>query len=268
MFDSMSVELLKRELGIEEKPTLDTLTKVKNEYRATLERARTGAVNPETWYWEWRSAYLSAEVYGIPDVTGKLPVKEFIYAVGARMFPGWAFNALYEWIKNDTLGRPTLTLDETGIVFKGWIDETSTWQRHDAYRTETPTERVRDSSPRYDNPERPGKSSRPAEPRSTSTGNACPCEKIAGKAHPWPPEECGILQYAVVGYCDRQTPKLSDKKCKEIRTWYETARWRYLRAWIELYGWSVKPTTASSKKNKNKSKPAKPGLIAWSGNMA
>ncbi|KAI6091623.1 hypothetical protein F4821DRAFT_226532 [Hypoxylon rubiginosum] len=239
---------------MEKKPSLPALTKATNEYRAILERARAIGGDPTIWYYQWLSAYISAKALGVPDVAGTPAVKDFIDAVGARMVPDWATYRLDDHIMNISLGRPTLTLEQISICFIGWIEAVS---RHSPVPVIPQNETVA---------RRPDDSNKLVDSQSTSSGHRCPCNKEPREAHPWIPEACGVLQFAITGRAGRKIPQLSDDECEKIRERYQFKRWRSLRTRIEELGWSVKPIIHSAEAD-GESTCGNLDEEVWSGNM-
>ena len=61
---------------------------------------------------EWSEAYTRAKAYGVPEVEGRVAIKDFLYAVGTRLTKEWARNELTISTQQLLLGQTTLTLDD------------------------------------------------------------------------------------------------------------------------------------------------------------
>ncbi|RAQ98619.1 reverse transcriptase domain protein [Stemphylium lycopersici] len=104
------VKCLKKELAPTE---ASNQLLVRQEYRAILEQARSGSMEPQDWYNAWQVSRMKAEGLDIPEVLGELAVVDFLSAVGARYAP--------EWANTTPLGKPTqkptqLTKERAGKI--------------------------------------------------------------------------------------------------------------------------------------------------------
>ncbi|KAI1760278.1 hypothetical protein GGR53DRAFT_510568 [Hypoxylon sp. FL1150] len=248
-------KLMESDPTSEKKPLYTTLTyrelvEVTEKYRATLDQISVGVVDPKKWYYQWHVAHLGADIYQIPDVTSALAVRDFLHAVGATMFPCWAAYELGEYAGNLAIGRST-TLERVSVSFIGMVERVSKYPETSMRRGT-----VRDW---------PNNSKKSADSQPKISGHNCPCKKTTSGTHPWTPEECGILQAAVTGHSDRKISNLGEGQLKNTKKRYQAPRWRYLRAYIELNGWSVEPLVHSRGNNNDSNDNS--DLGGWSGNI-
>ncbi|KAF1938447.1 hypothetical protein EJ02DRAFT_437090, partial [Clathrospora elynae] len=87
----LTLQALIKALRTELAPTsISTINLVRAQYRAHLQKAKQGRVNPESWYTKWHSLYAKAKAYKITDIDGLLAVQDFLDALAPKLSPEWA----------------------------------------------------------------------------------------------------------------------------------------------------------------------------------
>ncbi|RYO92584.1 hypothetical protein DL766_008612 [Monosporascus sp. MC13-8B] len=119
-----TIQDLLRELKDQFAPSpLSIITTVREDYRKALRLAEVGRMNPDQWHKTWFTAYTRAKAYSLQEVKGPLAAKDFLSAVGKRLAPEWGQRELTNLIRDDSLGRLTITLKEFGDWFSAMCHE-------------------------------------------------------------------------------------------------------------------------------------------------
>ena len=188
-------------------PKPSTITKIRCEYQAVLEKAAEQSVNPRGWLNEWFLIFSKAQVYSIPEVQGNVAVSNFLMAVQANVAPYWARQEFYRLIENEVLGRPQVTLEVLGKVLFAVLEH----ELHGANKG-------------------PGRlTTKGGKSPNAQKGNPCPCLPGPGIKHPWRPDECGTLEFSLRGSTRRRIKKPSKEQCEDIKLRYGMTRWDALR---------------------------------------
>lgn len=202
-------------------------TTAAEEYRATLAKARSGGIDPLKWHALWHRAFLRAQAYDLSDVNGVLAAKDFLNAVGQRMAPDWASRALQDLIRDDELGRTTLTLEELGAWFIAVGHEGSNRSARGPAMFTTLEEN-------------PATTQRAGRGR-TRTLYECPCRSNERQKHVWRPTDCVVLEQATKGSSDHAHrlgyDALTPKEASEIRERLQLSKWAELRSRLSEKGW-------------------------------
>jgi hypothetical protein len=205
-----------------------TQTQVIEDYQAVLKRAHLGGVEPEKWCRDWLSAYTNGKAYGISEVEGTIASKAFLNAIRANMAPEWGRGQIAALIGNETLGLPTLTLRDHGILFSAMCHETSQQGQLGIFAT------LGGRSP--SNVDHSKKKSQKGG--ANQQEHLCPCQKDQDRKHRWLPETCYWIQYALTGSSEvglRKPP--TPQVCAEIRERIKQNRWSGLRKKLTEKGW-------------------------------
>ncbi|KAJ3521370.1 hypothetical protein NM208_g13318 [Fusarium decemcellulare] len=190
---------------------------VSNAYETVLEEAKQGAINPEIWYSKWKKHLARAEDYNCPEVQGFFAIRRFLDAVGVRFDSQWAdMRLLHILMNNNRTHEDMPSLSEVGADF---LDNLRGMKRRAAMKQYEVD--VDDGSDMTDKAV--------AKPR-------CPCKR---KKHPWPPEECSYLQYALTGTTTRPIKKLSETDREAIYQEIGKPHWAKLLQTLEDKGWSI-----------------------------
>ena len=81
------IRVLKNDLA----PTdSNTMNLVRQQYRAHLEKARSGRMSPDKWFNEWQVLYGKAQAFRVSEVEGQLALTDFLDALAPRIAPEWA----------------------------------------------------------------------------------------------------------------------------------------------------------------------------------
>lgn len=229
-------------------------TSAAEEYRATLAKARGGGIDPLKWHAQWHRAFLRAQAYDLGEVTGVLAAKDFLNAVGARMAPDWAARALGDLVRDDELGRSTLSLEELGTWFAAVGHESSNRSSKGPaifstlQEQPTPDQRV--------------------QPSGSSKWFECPCRPNERKRHRWQPTECANLEQATRGHSDLARKlghdSLTPAQASEIRKRLEQSKWANLRKQLAKNGWIKDKSSNDRGKTTESGKSSFPGkLVAF-----
>ncbi|KAF4462463.1 hypothetical protein FALBO_10723 [Fusarium albosuccineum] len=188
---------------------------VSNAYEAVLEEARQGAINPEIWYSKWKKHLARAEDYNCAVVQGSPAIMEFLRAVGVHLNPRWADFKNMELIERERYGDMP-TLSQVGAEFLNTVGNGRRWFTVvKKYETDPDDE---------------------SDVVEAVTKARCPCKR---KKHPWPPEQCSYLQYALSRTTTRPIKKLSGTECEAICQEIRKPHWAKLLRTLEDKGWSA-----------------------------
>lgn len=202
-------------------------TTAAEEYRATLAKARTGGIDPLKWHAQWHRAFLRAQAYDLAEVNGVLAAKDFLNAVGQRMAPDWASRALQDLIRDDELGRNSLTLEELGAWFIAVGHEGNN--------------RTTRGPAMFTTLEEPPAPAQRARRRKDRTTHDCPCRSDERPKHVWVPTDCVVLEQATKGSSDHAHrlgyDALTPKEVSEIRERLQLPKWAELRTRLSQKGW-------------------------------
>lgn len=243
------LKILKREISPAKSVTQ---TAIRQQYQSVLVRAQNSGVTPRRWFNDWNQAYLRAKTAKIPDIEGVLGIKNFLQAIQYKIAPEWARGALAEVIKDEHLGNEPTSLDQYGKIFSGMILENelaSTRKGPSVFATLGSQKSGQNQGQQSQN------SGGAPTGGSTKRGERCPCRKEVSQTHPWSPETCGILEYAVTGSTDRPIRVPTQEELEEIRKRWKHTRWEELRQKIADEGWKVKRASYRPRNN-NRSYPA------------
>ncbi|RYP30332.1 hypothetical protein DL768_011197 [Monosporascus sp. mg162] len=224
-----TIQNLLRELRDQLAPSdLSTITTVREEYRKALRLAEVGHMKPDQWYRTWFSAYTQAKAYDLQEIKGPLAAKDFLSAVAKRLAPDWGQRELSNLIRDDSLGRPTITLKELGAWFSAMCHENK-------LRAETKDPGIfatltQGSPSESGSSPHPGEnSSSPRVPRNRGNGNKCPCLATLDKTHRWEPTDCAVLRFVITGVTTRRIRHVSPEEQEGIRERFKQSRWKKLR---------------------------------------
>jgi hypothetical protein len=233
----VSIQEIVRDLVKQMQPTdASTLSTIRREYRAVLSRARTGRVNPLSWYQEWRIAFTKATVHKLPDVEGTLAITDFLETVAAKLAPDWASRQLSTVYANEELGADNLTVEEYGRIFSALAHESSLRSNSGTAPSFFATF---------------GERSDDQTPSSSRSANSCPCLK-RGATHTWEPISCARLEFAITGSTNRTfRNEMGPQEVSETRQRIVLPKWKWI---VDKKNWG---------KHLSQSAPAKKGS-AWS----
>ncbi|RYO77619.1 hypothetical protein DL764_010202 [Monosporascus ibericus] len=165
-----------------------------------------------TWYRTWFSAYTQAKAYDLEEVKGTLAAKDFLSSVSKRLAPAWANSELTNLIRDDSLGRPTMTLQELGAWFSAMCHENN-------LRTETKDPGIF-ATLSQGSPSGSGATPNPSadsSPKEPISGHKYPCLATLDQTHKWEPLECALLRLAITGVTTRRITHPSQEDQKGIR---------------------------------------------------
>ncbi|KAF1935040.1 hypothetical protein EJ02DRAFT_416381, partial [Clathrospora elynae] len=224
-----TLQALIKALRTELAPTsISTINLVRAQYRAHLQKAKQGRVNPESWYAEWHSLYAKAKAYKIADIEGLLAVQDFLDALAPKLSPEWARTMHQSVVQSEVLGITPLTLHEVAKIFSALLQEhklRASNQSTGIFAT-------------LGNPA--------PEPSASNPKRPCPCGK-----HKWPATECRKLQTALTG----KPLTLTDAVKDQILASLADPSFDRLRQALAKKGWT---SNALEKVRK----PSYPGTIA------
>jgi len=222
--------MLKKQLAPSE---ASTQNQIRQEYRAHLEKAKSGRTTPEKWINEWQLLYSRAQAYQIPEIQGMLALTDFLDAIMIRFAPEWGRQMRAEAVKRMTLNEPELNLEDTANVFNALLAEqfalTSKGKGSSIFAAPSFNEKSEPKDP----------------PEKGRKRNACPCTQNG--SHRWEPISCRKLQTAVEGSAPSVPIKLSDQDKKKINERYKQSEWNSLREQVKQKGWQTKPQEQSQK---------------------
>ncbi|KAF1923418.1 uncharacterized protein M421DRAFT_406456, partial [Didymella exigua CBS 183.55] len=78
------IRVLKADLAL---MSSNTQNLVRQQYRAYLEKARSGHISPDKWFNKWHVPYRIAQAFSILDIKGDLALTDFLNAVSYRIAP-------------------------------------------------------------------------------------------------------------------------------------------------------------------------------------
>ena len=217
------IRVLKNDLA----PTdSNTMNLVRQQYRAHLEKARSGRMSPDKWFNEWQVLYGKAQAFRVSEVEGQLALTDFLDALAPRIAPEWARSMRQHIVMEAALGRPDMRMDDLARIF------TMTLQEQAISNVKGKGSSV--FATFGGSPE----TSRNNKGRSEfSNRKDCPC-RING-THTWEPIRCRRLQTAITGTAPSGSPKiaLSDLDKTKIKERFEKPEWTKLRDQVKDKGW-------------------------------
>src|SRR4051812_47502270 len=114
------VKALKSQLAPSE---ANTAALVRTQYRAHLEKAKHGTMDPELWQREWNNLHMKAKAYKIPEVSGLLAVQDYLDALAHKVAPDWARSTHREILAKQARDEKIDTLKDVGKIFSLLLQE-------------------------------------------------------------------------------------------------------------------------------------------------
>jgi hypothetical protein len=206
----------------------NTMHLVRQQYRAHLEKARSGRMSPDKWFNEWQVLYGKAQAFRVPEIEGQLALIDFLDALSLRLAPEWARTMRQQITLQAALGKEEMSIDDLAKVFTFALQEQSIVGSKGKSSAVFATfgggsEETLKNKGRSENPNK----------------KSCPC-RPAG-THSWEPIACRRLQTAVSATPPSGSPriKLTDFDKSKIKERLEKPTWNKLRELIKEKGWNV-----------------------------
>jgi hypothetical protein len=198
-----------------------TLTTVRMQYRAHLELARAGTMEPREWYRQWKSLYLRAKALSLAEIDGQLGTLDLLAALTVKYAPAWANNMHDQILAQGVMGGPLPSLSQVGQLFSQKLEDHA--MRHPIGSGAYATLGGSDSTK---SPKQGG--------RSPKAGQECPCTQLNQPGHQWSPETCGRLRSVITGEPYRarsdRDKTLTAGQRQQILNNLHKPRWTELRA--------------------------------------
>jgi len=189
-----------------------TITTVRKEYKLVLNKAYSGRINQQAWYWEWQTALVKAQLYNIPEIQGQIAIVDFLQAIREKYSPDWATRKLENLLENEESGVISANIETMGRLFHA-VSQESTLRSGGGKPSINAVfgNRLEDhQGTTYDRDQ----------------GHNCPCYKE--RKHYWKPTECSRLQLAITGTCDRELQDISISELNQIKQRASQPKWKWV----------------------------------------
>lgn len=195
---------------------LGVTNNIRTQYLKSLNKARSGGINPDTWLANQQQAYIQAKAKNIPKVQGQVRIQRFLETVGTRIVPSQAQQQLTQMARTKALSNNTLTLKQYGK----WL---TVKLRHAKIRSQLSRETGGFGS---------AFATLASQPESdSSSSHHYPCLGSPDHTHPQEPKRCFKLKYAIWNIQDKQlTNPPNNKSYKKIKARFQGNNQRQLRA--------------------------------------
>ncbi|RTE76842.1 hypothetical protein BHE90_008690 [Fusarium euwallaceae] len=185
-------------------------------YRAVLAETQVKGCEPEAWLHRWRQAFTRAEAFGSLYVQGDRGVFDFLAAISVFVEPEWMVGEYL--LPSNSDKKPNL----------------HTVSQRFYHHITSPL-------PPYS---KPGSSStKRTKAKENRSKKSCPC---GPRKHPWDPEDCCVLEFAIRGSTDRKIKRPTIKRRKDILDEIWKEKWGELRQTLEQKGWDIPTPEATS----------------------
>jgi hypothetical protein len=242
------IHFLKTEMAPIDSNTAD---RVRAEYRAHLNAAAHGTMDPQQWITTWNALYRKATAHKLAETTGALATKDFLRALASRLAPDWARSMQIRIIEHETWGLHVPDLPTIARTYSRILEE----HEKQAMNNQPGIFATFGARPN-------------APPKRTSVSTVptmiakCPCLSPGStSSHPKKAIECWRLETAVRGSNSGRPATLSASYRQEILTRLHSAHFRPTKDALTRKGWSIPAASSSAPQGSTASKITYPGMI-------